>query len=162
MKSRTPLAAVTLALIAFVLLPASADAKVVWLCKPGQKANPCEPSLTTTNFSPTGKRLGVEHVRRAQRRKADCFYVYPTVSDQKQPQATQVVDDVLRSIVLYQTARYSRDCRVFAPVYRQVTIQGLLQPEHGHARDARAGLRRCARGLAHVPAALQPRAAAWC
>jgi Protein of unknown function (DUF3089) len=129
MNTRTPLVAVTLALIAFVLLPASADAKVVWLCKPGQKANPCEPSLTTTNFSPTGKRLGVEHVRRARRRKADCFYVYPTVSDQKQPQATQVVDDVLRSIVLYQTARYSRDCRVFAPVYRQVTIQGLLQPD---------------------------------
>ena len=50
------------------------------------------------------------------------------MSDQKQPQATQVVDDVLRSIVLYQTARYSRDCRVFAPVYRQVTIQGLFQP----------------------------------
>ena len=128
MDPRRPLAAVTLALIAFVLLPASADAKVVWLCKPGQKANPCEPSLTTTNFSPTGKRLGVEHVQRAKRRRADCFYVYPTVSDQKQPQATQVVDDVLRSIVLYQTARYSRDCRVFAPVYRQVTIQGLFQP----------------------------------
>jgi pimeloyl-ACP methyl ester carboxylesterase len=129
MDFRRPLAAVTLALIAFVLLPASADAKVVWLCKPGQKANPCEPSLTTTNFSPKGKRLGVEHVRPAKRRRADCFYVYPTVSDQKQPQATQVVDDVLRSIALYQTARYSRDCRVFAPVYRQVTIQGLFQPD---------------------------------
>jgi hypothetical protein len=128
MDARRPLAAVTLALIAFVLLPASADAKVVWLCKPGQKANPCEPSLTTTNFSPKGKRLGVEHVQRAKRRRADCFYVYPTVSDQKQPQASQVVDDVLRSIALYQTARYSRDCRVFAPVYRQVTIQGLFQP----------------------------------
>jgi Protein of unknown function (DUF3089) len=128
MDPRRPLAAVTLALIAFVLLPASADAKVVWLCKPGQKANPCEPSLTTTNFSPKGKRLGVEHVQRAKRRRADCFYVYPTVSDQKQPQASQVVDDVLRSIALYQTARYSRDCRVFAPVYRQVTIQGLFQP----------------------------------
>ncbi len=129
MGLRTPLAAVILALTAFVLLPASADAKVVWLCKPGQKANPCEPSLTTTNFSPTGKRLGVERVQRAKRRRADCFYVYPTVSDQKQPQATQMVDDVLRSIALYQTARYSRDCRVFAPVYRQVTIQGLLQPD---------------------------------
>lgn len=129
MDLRRPLAAVILALIAFVLLPASADAKVVWLCKPGQKANPCEPSLTTTNFSPKGKRLGVERVQRARRRRADCFYVYPTVSDQKQPQATQVVDDVLRSIALYQTARYSRDCRVFAPVYRQVTIQGLLQPD---------------------------------
>ena len=128
MDPRRPLAAVTLALIAFVLLPASADAKVVWLCKPGQKANPCEPSLTTTNFSPKGKRLGVEHVQRAKRRRADCFYVYPTVSDQKQPQASQVVDDVLRSVALYQTARYSRDCRVFAPVYRQVTIQGLFDP----------------------------------
>jgi hypothetical protein len=112
-----------------MLVPASAHAKVVWLCKPGQKANPCEPSLTTTNFSPKEKRLGVDRVQRAKRRRADCFYVYPTVSDQKQPQATQVVDDVLRSIALYQAARYSRDCRVFAPVYRQVTIQGLLQPD---------------------------------
>ena len=51
------------------------------------------------------------------------------MSDQQRPQATQVVDDVLRSIALYQAARYSRDCRVFAPVYRQVTIQGLLQPD---------------------------------
>lgn len=112
-----------------MVVPAAADAKVVWLCKPGQKANPCEPSLTTTNFSPKAKRLGVEHVRQARRRRADCFYVYPTVSDQQAPQATQVVDDVLRSIALYQAARYSRDCRVFAPVYRQVTIQGLLHPE---------------------------------
>jgi hypothetical protein len=111
-----------------LLIPASADAKVVWLCKPGQRANPCEPSLTTTTFTPAGKRMGVDRVRRAVRRKADCFYVYPTVSDQKQPQATQIVDDVLRSIALYQAARYSRDCRVFAPVYRQVTIQGLLNP----------------------------------
>jgi hypothetical protein len=92
------------------------------------KANPCEPSLTTTVFSPAGKRLGVERVRRAARRKADCFYVYPTVSDQPRPQATQVVDDVLRSIALFQAARYSRDCRVYAPVYRQVTIQGLFNP----------------------------------
>jgi hypothetical protein len=116
------LAALTMAWV----VPASADAKVVWLCKPGKTADPCEPSLTTTLFSPAGKRLGVQHTRRAARRRADCFYVYPTVSDQPGPQATQVVDDVLRSIALYQAARYSRDCRVYAPVYRQVTIQGLL------------------------------------
>jgi hypothetical protein len=119
---------ILLAAVFVLALCGSADAKVVWLCKPGMRANPCEPSLTTTVFSPSGKRLGVQHVHRATRRRADCFYVYPTVSDQQRPQATQVVDDVLRSIVLQQTARYSRDCRVFAPVYRQVTIFGLLNP----------------------------------
>jgi hypothetical protein len=125
MKTLTTL----LAAAALALIPvAAAEAKVVWLCKPGQKANPCDTSLTTTNYSPAGERLGVERVRRAARPKADCFYVYPTVSDQQRPQATKVVDDVLRSIALYQAARYSRDCRVFAPVYRQITIKGIFDP----------------------------------
>jgi hypothetical protein len=125
----TPLLAALLAHAVLSHAPASANAKVVWLCKPGQRANPCEPSLTTTLFSPSGQRVGVEHTRRPARPKADCFYVYPTVSDQQRPQATRVVDDVLRSVALYQAARYSRDCRVFAPVYRQITIQGLAQPQ---------------------------------
>ena len=129
MRRLTPLLAALLALAVLSLAPASANAKVVWLCKPGQRANPCEPSLTTTLFSPSGQRVGVEHTRRLARPKADCFYVYPTVSDQQRPQATRVVDDVLRSVALYQAARYSRDCRVFAPVYRQITIQGLAQPQ---------------------------------
>ncbi len=128
MGSRRIIAAVAVAAAAFLLAPASAQAKVVWLCKPGMKANPCEPRLTTTNLR--ADRGGeVERVRRARRRKADCFYLYPTVSDQNRPRATEVVDDVLRSVALYQAARYSRDCRVFAPVYRQVTIQGLAAPQ---------------------------------
>lgn len=125
-----PLVATLLALAVLCGASASAEAKVVWLCKPGQKADPCEPSLTSTLFSPTGKRLGVQRTRPAAIRRADCFYVYPTVSDQPGPQATKVVDDVLRSIALYQAARYSRDCRMYAPVYRQVTIQGLLNPQN--------------------------------
>ena len=126
MDARRPLVAALLAVAALWLLPAGADAKVVWLCKPGQRANPCEPSLKTTVYTATGTRIGVENERRAKRRRADCFYVYPTVSDQKAPQATKVVDDVLRSVALYQAARYSSDCRVYAPVYRQITIQGLF------------------------------------
>ena len=129
MRLRGPLAAAVIAVAVLWLAPAGAEAKVVWLCKPGQKANPCEPSLRTTVYSATGATLGVENVRRARHRRIDCFYVYPTVSDQKRPQATKVVDDVLRSIALYQAARYSRDCRVYAPVYRQVTIQGLTDPD---------------------------------
>jgi pimeloyl-ACP methyl ester carboxylesterase len=129
MRLRLTLLAASLLLALVLVGPSAASAKVVWLCKPGMRANPCEPSLTTTVFSPSAERIGVRHVRRAHRRRADCFYVYPTVSDQQRPQATQVVDDVLRSSALYQAARYSRDCRVFAPVYRQTTIYGLLHPE---------------------------------
>ena len=129
MRRPAPLLGALLVLAVLSLVPASASAKVLWLCKPGLRANPCEPSLTTTLFSPSGKRLGVERTRRPARPKADCFYVYPTVSDQKRPQATKVVDDVLRSVALYQAARYSRDCRVFTPVYRQITIQGLGAPQ---------------------------------
>jgi Protein of unknown function (DUF3089) len=127
----------------------------VWLCKPGQRANPCEPSLTTTLFSPSAKRLGVERTRRSARRRADCFYVYPTVSDQQRPQATQVVDDVLRSIALYQAARYSRDCRVFAPVYRQVTVQGLLQPQTVTPEMGERAYADVGRGVADLPPAFQ-------
>jgi len=108
---------------------APASAKTVWLCKPGQKKDPCTPSLTTTHITPTGEVLRTERVKRVARPKVDCFYVYPTVSDDRKPQADRSIDPEMRSIALYQAARYSRDCRVFAPAYRQITLQGLLNPE---------------------------------
>jgi hypothetical protein len=48
------------------------------------------------------------------------------VSDQKAPTADFSIDPELRSIALHQAARYTSECRVFAPVYRQVTLQGIL------------------------------------
>ncbi len=109
-----------------VALPSSASAKTVWLCKPGKAGDACDVSLNTTRFSPQGKRLGVDRIKRPRHPKFDCFYVYPTVSDQKTPTANFDIDPELRSIALYQAARYSSECRVFAPVYRQVTLLGIL------------------------------------
>jgi hypothetical protein len=97
-----------------------------WLCKPGLANNPCSVGLKTTRFSAAGKKLGVDNVKPARHPKFDCFYVYPTVSDQKTPVANFDVDPELRSIALYQVARYSTECRIYAPVYRQVTIASLL------------------------------------
>ena len=37
------------------------------------------------------------------------------------------IDPEERSIALYQAARYSQYCRVFAPMYRQVTLTQLLK-----------------------------------
>jgi hypothetical protein len=114
-----------LALLAFAL-PATAGAKTHWLCKPGLAKNPCEPGLNTTDLSPTGKKLRVEQIKRPRHPKFDCFYVYPTVSDQKTGVANFNIDPELRSIALYQAAYYSQLCRVYAPVYRQNTLASLL------------------------------------
>jgi len=86
----------------------AASARTVWLCRPGLAHDPCTPGLATTVFSPTGKRLRVEHPQAVRNPAIDCFYVYPTVSDQKTTLANFHVDPVERSIALYQVARYSQ------------------------------------------------------
>ncbi len=112
---------------------AGASTTTVWLCRPGLANDPCTPPLTTTRTTPSGKALGVVATRAATEPKIDCFYVYPTVSDQKTPNANLTIDPTERSIALYQAARYSVDCRVFAPMYRQVTVSSITSP--GAAAD---------------------------
>jgi hypothetical protein len=109
-----------------LLVPATAGAKTHWLCKPGKADNPCDVSLNTTLVTPTGKKLGVRHIKPARHPKFDCFYVYPTVSDQKTGVANFHIDPELRSIALYQAAYYTSECRMYAPVYRQNTLASLL------------------------------------
>ncbi len=106
-------------------LAAGASARTVWLCKPGQKPDPCTPRLSTTVYSPTLKKLRVEHPKPVKHPAIDCFYVYPTVSGQPTGNANLHVDPEERSIALYQAARYSQYCRVFAPMYRQLTLLGI-------------------------------------
>jgi hypothetical protein len=107
----------------------SASASTTWLCKPGLASNPCTPGLGTTVISPTAAIQGTLTPKQTKNPKIDCFYVYPTVSDQKTLQATKRIDPEERSIALFQAARYSSECRVYAPMYRQITLAGLLQPK---------------------------------
>ena len=153
MKLRIGLA-FALALTTALGAAAPAAAKTVWLCKPGLRDNPCSPSLRTSVLSTGEKKIATLNVKRRQRPRYDCFYVYPTVSNQPGVQATKAIDPELRSIALYQAARYSRDCRVYAPVYRQYHPR---RPERlsRQRRGSRARLRGRARGLAHLPATAQ-------
>jgi len=115
-----------LAVIAAVALPVTgANAKTIWLCKSGEKPDPCTPRLSTTVYSPTLRRLRVTHPQPAAKPTFDCFYVYPTVSDQPTTLSNRQIDPEQRSIALYQVARYSQYCRVYAPMYRQVTVTAL-------------------------------------
>jgi Protein of unknown function (DUF3089) len=119
-----------LAAAAFVLAgiaPATGAAKTVWLCKPGAKPDPCTPGLSTTVYSPSGAKLSVTHPKAVRKPTFDCFYVYPTVSGQPTGNSNLQIDPEQNSIALYQAARYSQYCRVFAPMYRQLTLAGIGQ-----------------------------------
>jgi Protein of unknown function (DUF3089) len=96
----------------------------VWLCRPGLPNNPCESSEATTVVLATGRTSHVSAAPAADP-KIDCFYVYPTVSDQKTPVANLHVDPEERAIALNQASRFSRVCRVFAPMYRQATLSAI-------------------------------------
>ncbi|MCW3014257.1 MAG: hypothetical protein JWO02_1349 [Solirubrobacterales bacterium] len=95
-----------------------------WLCRPGQMAQPCTGDLATTVQSLNGAaRVDTPIVDRDP--PIDCFYVYPTVSQQPGYNATKDADAQVRAIALYQAQRFSSVCRVYAPLYRQETLTGL-------------------------------------
>src|SRR5215204_4634126 len=102
----------------------SARAEVVWLCMPGQDPNPCHEPLETTVQEQDGSSR-VENPPLATDPPVDCFYVYPTVSEQRSRNADKSKDPEIVAIAQYQAGRYSQACTVYAPVYRQQTLGGL-------------------------------------
>jgi Protein of unknown function (DUF3089) len=133
---------VGLALLVLAMAGAApASARTKWLCRPGLANSSCAGGLATTRFSPTGSALGVEHPKRVAHPRIDCFYVYPTVSDQPGLNATRRIDPEIRSIARYQAARYSQQCRVYAPLYRQLTIAALGRPFAAQKPAARLAYR---------------------
>jgi hypothetical protein len=98
----------------------------VWLCKPARAPNPCKSPLKTTLVTPSGEPIRVETLRPARRPEVDCFYVYPTVSDDATPNSDLTIDPEQSSIALFQAAPYAQHCRIFAPMYRQITLAALF------------------------------------
>ncbi|MCW3010179.1 MAG: hypothetical protein JWO90_583 [Solirubrobacterales bacterium] len=114
-------------------LPAAASAEVSWLCAPSLAGDPCRGDLTTRVFEADGT-SEVERPAVPDAPKVDCFYVYPTTSNQTTTNATKAADPEIRSIAQYQAQRFSQTCRVFAPLYRQVTALGVVLASQ--SRDA--------------------------
>jgi len=126
-RRRIPTLAIA-ACAAAAALPASggaAKSETVWLCKPGAQPNPCRDTLETTVYSPEGN-ARVENPPFARRPKVDCFYVYPTVSGQPGTNADRSIDPEQIAVAQQQASRFSRRCRVYAPIYRQLTLTGIL------------------------------------
>jgi hypothetical protein len=119
--------------------PASAQetSSTVWLCRPGLENNPCESDLTTTMVRPDGTEK-VVRAKPAQRLPVDCFYVYPSVSAQPTVNANLNVDPELRGVAEAQASRFSQACRVFAPVYPQLTVGAATNATGQQAEQARS------------------------
>lgn len=96
----------------------------VWLCRPGLAADPCTVRLTAAVVGPHGG-TGVQRVRAAKNPPIDCFYVYPTVSPQSTPNANLSIDPAETAVASAQAARFSQVCRVYAPMYRQLTLKAI-------------------------------------
>jgi hypothetical protein len=102
----------------------SALAKTVWLCKPGLAKNPCTSPLTTTVVQTNGK-TSIEDAKVNYKAPIDCFYVYPTVSDQTTENANLHIEPQETSVAIEQASRFSQVCKVYAPMYPQVTLAAL-------------------------------------
>src|SRR6185437_3092076 len=63
----------------------------------------------------------------------DCFYVYPTVSQESAPNADLTIQPAETDVAITQAARFSDVCRVWAPMYRQRTVGDLFNVQHGAA-----------------------------
>ena len=117
-----------LALTCLAMFAPSAGARTVWVCHPDKVKDPCDGSLTATQVRADGSLGRVERTRINRRAPVDCFYVYPTVSDQPPPNADRRADAQVRAIALHQASRFSQNCKVYAPVYRQLTLGAIGNP----------------------------------
>ena len=102
----------------------AASAETTWLCKPGLTNNPCESSEETTVQFANGSSF-VEHPQPASDAPIDCFYVYPTVSSQFTVNANLNIDPEETQIAIDQASRFSQACKVYAPMYPQLTLFAL-------------------------------------
>jgi hypothetical protein len=105
-------------------VPQTDSAGTVWLCRPRLANNPCDGSMATTTVTATGVR-SVQADTASGSRRYNCFYLYPTASNESTTNSDLTVQPAETSNATAQAARFSSVCNVWAPMYRQITVRGL-------------------------------------
>jgi len=131
MTLRRAICLVTPALVVGALLLASSASaqgvtKTTWLCKPGQASDPCRSSLKSTTLLANGGSRAQKTPSTKKTPPVDCFYVYPTVSQQPTGNSTLEVTSAETGVARAQASRFQTRCRIFAPMYRQATLAGIF------------------------------------
>lgn len=106
--------------------PRTDAAGTVWLCRPGLADDPCAGDLDASVVLADGSTT-VQTAASAAASNVDCFYVYPTVSTEPRDNANLAVQPVETAVAVAQASRFSQDCQVWAPMYRQRTESSLAK-----------------------------------
>ena len=117
-----------------------------WICKPGQADDLCAGTIEGETLPPPGEEAQPLGYSRPKHAPVDCFYLYPTQSDQPGPNSDLAKDPPIRRVVVQQARMFSSVCDVYAPMYRQVTNNG-DQSSHNASvetayQSAKAGFER--------------------
>ncbi|WP_439545315.1 DUF3089 domain-containing protein [Sandarakinorhabdus sp.] len=94
-----------------------------WLCRPGA-TDPCSGDASTTVVAADAG-VKLDMLPADSNAPIDCFYVYPTVSTDPTPNSDMIADPAEKNVALFQAAPFRQACRVYAPLYRQVTLAAL-------------------------------------
>jgi Protein of unknown function (DUF3089) len=97
----------------------------IWVCQPGQLADPCTSSLAATAVTAAGTLKAATWPRSVFASKFACFYVLPTNSLAKTANTGLAVTKLETFIVGEQAAPLSQVCDVWAPTYRSQTLQSV-------------------------------------
>ena len=103
--------------------PGDYSSPAAWLCRPGAE-DACRQPATATVVMADG-RVERDGFTPADNPPLDCFYVYPTVSRDETGNSDIVPGPEEKEIVRQELARFGAACRLFAPMYRQVTAAAL-------------------------------------
>ena len=108
-----------------------------WICRPDMD-DVCDDGLDATVVEADG-RLEERPWSADPDAPIDCFYVYPTISQDQTTVSDREAGEAERFVALNQVARLGETCRVFAPTYRQVTLVGLTSRLTGATTTTSAG-----------------------
>jgi hypothetical protein len=104
----------------------------VWVCRPGQTANPCAADLAATAVTAGGTLQPASWPRSAMASKFACFYVHGSDGLTGIGNTSLAVTAVDISVAEEQGAPFAQVCQVWAPSYRSATLPAV---EKGIAGD---------------------------
>lgn len=93
-----------------------------WLCRPG-KNEVCNSIKEISVISPDGS-VSIQHYQPNADAKIDCFYVYPTSSEDKTANS-DMQPGLEIPVTANQFGLFGTTCRQFAPLYRSITVRAL-------------------------------------